>query len=311
MKKLIWAAAAGLMMVLCGPLETGAEERMEVVRDRDVIYGYKHGMALTMDVLKPARPNGAGVVYVMSGGWFSAREFINPEILEAFTGRGYTVFAVVHGSQPKFTIPEAVADMHRAVRYIRTNAKKWDVDPERLGIAGGSAGGHLSLMIAASGGPGDAASEDVVERASSRVAAAAVFFPPTDFMNYGRAGRDVFEALHAELKAFQAPFDFVETDEETGRLVLLRDMEKRREIARQMSPITHVSPGDPPTLLIHGTNDELVPIQQSRVMEKALREAGTPVKVEVREGAGHGWEDWVKDMQLFADWFDRWLAEKS
>ena len=69
--------------------------------------------------------------------------------------RGYTVFAVVHGSQPKFTIPEVLDDMHRAVRFIRHNAKKYGIDPDRLGITGGSAGGHLSLMQGTAGKAGN------------------------------------------------------------------------------------------------------------------------------------------------------------
>ena len=93
------------------------------VRTEDVIYGRKHGTALTMDVFRPSKKgNGAGVVLVVSGGWFSAHEAINPGFAAEFVKRGYTVFAVVHGSQPKFTIPECVADMNRAVRYIRSRA---------------------------------------------------------------------------------------------------------------------------------------------------------------------------------------------
>ncbi len=72
----------------------------------------------------------------------------------SFLDRGYTVFAVVHGSQPKFVISEITADIHRAVRFIRHNAAKWNVDPDRLGIAGASAGGHLSLTMGTQGTAG-------------------------------------------------------------------------------------------------------------------------------------------------------------
>ena len=84
-------------------------------RQEDVIYGRKHGTALTMDVFTPKqRANGAAVVDCVSGGWFSAHRAINPGLIRPLVDRGYTVFAVVHGSQPKFTIPEVLEDMHRA-----------------------------------------------------------------------------------------------------------------------------------------------------------------------------------------------------
>src|SRR4051812_35823113 len=91
-------------------------------RTQDVIYGRKHGTALTMDVFTPAKPNGRGVVAVVSGGWFSSHASVNGPAYAPFLNRGYTVFAVVHGSQPKYTIPEVLDDMHRAVRFIKANA---------------------------------------------------------------------------------------------------------------------------------------------------------------------------------------------
>ena len=121
-----------------------------------MVYGRKHGMALTMDVFTPkANANGAAIVWVVSGGWFSAHEAINPGFIDEFLKRGYTVFAVVHGSQPRFTIPEIVKDMNRAVRFIRFHAKDYQIDPERIGITGASAGGHLSLMQGTAGDTGD------------------------------------------------------------------------------------------------------------------------------------------------------------
>ena len=277
----------------------------------DVIYGHKHGLAMTMDVFRPKKQNGAGVIYVMSGGWYSAREMISEETCAVLVNRGYTVFAVVHGSQPRFTIPEAAADLHRAVRFIRANAAAYGVAPDRLGISGGSAGGHLSLLIATSGAKGNPAATDPVDRESSRVQAVACFFPPTDFLNYGKPGRDITQALEAELKPFHAPFDFVELDQASGRYVLITDQARRLAIAREVSPITHVSSDDPPALIVHGDADTLVPIQQSQVMVKALEAAGVPAKLAVKKGQGHGWENWPSDIASFADWFDTHLKARQ
>src|SRR5436305_10163340 len=72
----------------------------------DVVYGHKMGVALTMDVFEPAQPNGIAVIWIVSGGWFSNHDSINPGFAKAFNDRGMTVFEVVHGSQPKFQMPE-------------------------------------------------------------------------------------------------------------------------------------------------------------------------------------------------------------
>jgi acetyl esterase/lipase len=277
-----------------------------------VIYGRKYGTALTLDVLIPKeKANGAGIIRVVSGGWYSDHAGVDPAYMAEFLRRGYTVFAVVHGSQPKYTIPEVLEDMNRAVRFIRHNAAKWHVDPNRLGIVGGSAGGHLSLMIAMSGKPGAADAKDPVDRESSRVQAVACFFPPTDFLNYGKPNRDILEALEAELADFKAPFEFRELDPKTHQLKYIQSRQRRLEIAKQISPITFVTPDDPPTLIFHGDVDKLVPLQQSREMEEKLQEAHVPVKLVVKPGAGHGWPELVsQDIPVIADWFDQYLLKK-
>ncbi len=301
---------ASLLISLIAPAAMAGEDA-PWTRTEDVIYGRKHGMALTLDVFKPKQATGAALVFAVSGGWFSAHEAISDKIFEEFLRRGYTVFAVVHGSQPKFTIPEVIDDMHRSVRFIRHHAKDYGIDPERIAIAGCSAGGHLSLMIGTSGRKGDPNAKDPVDRESSRVQAVGCYYPPTDFLNYGEAGRDVFAALEAELKAFKAPFDFQEFDQKWKRFVLITDEAKRRQIAAEISPITHVSPDDPPTLILHGDADKLVPIQQAQSMQKALEKAGVPAKLVVKTGQGHGWAEWIKDMAILADWFDTHLKSKK
>ena len=170
-------------------------------RKEDVIYGRKFGTALTMDVFTPARnANGAAVIFVVSGGWFSAHENVNTGLAAGFAKRGYTVFEVVHGSQPRFTIQDAVADLNLAVRFIRYHAKDYGIDPDRIGITGGSAGGHLSLMQGTAGDAGDPKAKDPVDRVSSRVQAVACFFPPTDFLNWGEPGKDILQGAADRLK---------------------------------------------------------------------------------------------------------------
>src|ERR1041384_403562 len=159
-------------------------------RTEDVIYARKFGTALTLDVFQPEKPNGAAIIFMISGGFFSSHDAINGRNYQRLLERGYTVFAVVHGSQPRFIIPEIMEDVHRAVRFIRHNAAKYGVDPNKFGVTGGSAGGHLSLILATQGGPGKPDAKDPIDRDSSAVQAVACFFPPADFSNWGAPGDD-------------------------------------------------------------------------------------------------------------------------
>lgn len=277
-------------------------------RTEDVIYGRKFGTALTMDVFIPKeKPNGAGIIFCVSGGWFSSKESINPGFLKEFLDRGYAVFAVMHGSQPKYTIPEVLEDQHRAVRFIRTNAKKYGVDPDRFGISGASAGGHLSLMQGCAPKMGDPKAKDPVNRESSKVDAVACFFPPTDFLNYGKEGENAMG--RGILANYRAAFDIQEVDAKKKEFVPITDETRITEIAKQISPVYHVTADDPPTLIIHGDADLLVPIQQAQLIMAKLDEVKVPHELVTRPGVAHGWKDWVNETNLFADWFDKHLKQ--
>jgi gluconolactonase len=289
--------------------------RRPFTRMRDVIYGHKNGVALTMDVFTPKQgANGVGIVAIISGGWYSDQSSIDGPLFAAFIhgclNRGYTVFAVCHGSQPRFTIPDAIADINRAVRSIRYHARDYGIDPGRIGVTGGSAGGHLSLMQGTAGDKGNAKSPDSIERTSSRVQAVACFFPPTDFLNYGASGKYAF-AEDGLLAGLRTAIDVREMDKRTKRLEHLSDKTKIEELARRVSPITHVSGDDPPTLIIHGDADKLVPIQQSELIIEKLKQEGVPAELIVKKGAGHGWGSVDKEMVMIADWFDKYLQKKQ
>jgi dipeptidyl aminopeptidase/acylaminoacyl peptidase len=106
------------------------------------------------------------------------------------------------------------------------------------------------------------------------------------------------------LPGFKAPFDFRRYDPKLRTLELITDEQKILEIGRAISPITHVTPDDPPTLIIHGDKDTLVPLQQAEIMIAKLKEAGVTAELIVRKDAAHGWKNLPKDLTLFADWFD-------
>ena len=281
--------------------------------EQDVIYAHKEGTIRTLDVIQPKQRNGLGIIFVASGGWFSAHGGTTPQRLERFIGplleRGYTIFPVIHGSQPRYAIPDAIGDVNRAVRFIQTNAKRWEIDPDRLGIFGGSAGGHLSLCIGLNPEKSKPDSADVVDRASGRVRAVCAWYPPTDFLNYGEEGKNALG--RGILEPFAAAFEFREYDAKTRRLVLITDENRRGAIGEAISPAYHVSADDPPVLLIHGDADVLVPLQQVKLLEEKLQKANVPVKLIVYPGRGHGWMDFKPDVAAFADWFDEHLNSKS
>jgi acetyl esterase/lipase len=275
-----------------------AESPAAFTRTEDVIYGRKFGVALTLDVIQPVqKKNGYGIVFMVSGGWHSAHEAINPSYFTPFLAHGYTVFAVVHGSQPKFNVTEIVPDIHRAVRFVRANAGKWGVDPARLGISGASAGGHLSLMMATQGGPGKADAKDPIDRESSAVQAVACFFPPTDFLNYGKPGEDAVGV--GILKDFKVAFG-----------PRCETAEGRQALGKEISSIYFITPKLPPTLIIHGDADKLVPIQQAESFVERAAAAGATAKLIVKPGAAHGWGGMEKDVEVLAQWFDEHLKNQ-
>jgi acetyl esterase/lipase len=308
-KSLCGILAIWSLLLLAATAPLPAAEPPAFTRQEDVVYGRKDGMALTMDVITPKeKPNGAAIVWVISGGWFSSHDAIHPNSVAEYLKRGYTVFAVVHGSQPRYTIPDAVADLNRAVRYIRCHAKDYHIDPQRIGITGGSAGGHLSLMIGTAGDLGDPKAKDPVLQTSSRVQAVACFFPPTDFLNYGKEGEIALGV--GTLTNFKAPFDFRELDPRTKSYVPITDEARRLEIGRQISPANHASKDDPPILIIHGDADKLVPIQQAQRIIGRLKEAGVTAELVTKPNVAHGWPNMGADVVTFADWFDKHLAAK-
>ncbi len=277
-------------------------------RTEDVIYGRKFGMALTLDVLKPKEnPNGLGIIYCVSGGWFSNHDHIAGAIggSAPYLKRGYTVFAVCHGSNPRFTIPEIVKDMHRAVRFVRFHAKDYGIDPDKIGITGGSAGGHLSCMMGTTGDNGDPNAKDPVDRVPSKVQCVACLFPPTDFLNYGKPDESAVGV--GILAGFAAPFEFQDYDQKLKKFVVITDPEKIKEIARSISPAQRVDNNAAPTLIAHGDADKLVPIQQAEIFIEKLKAAKVDCKLVTHAGGGHGWKDMQVEVELFADWFDAHL----
>lgn len=256
----------------------------------DVVYGHKHGLALTFDAFRPrTNPNGAGVLFMVSGGWHShwqpAAQML--PLFRSLCRKGFTVFAVRHGSSPKFTIPEIADDVRRSVRFVRLNAEQLGVDPQRLGVFGGSAGGHLALILGTTADDGDPRAKDPVLRTSDRVAAVVAIYPPTDIRPFVTPKSPFYERYPA----------------------LQFDPAK----AAEFSPVANVSKDDPPTLLIHGDRDKLVEIDHSLKILKEFQQKGVTSKLLTIEGGGHGFNstDTQRTTEEMAAWFEKFLVKRK
>jgi acetyl esterase/lipase len=276
-----------LILVCCATYFAGELVAAEKIT-ADVVYGHKDGLALTFDLFQPnENANGAGVLFMVSGGWRSRWTPPQRAVVRyrALLDKGFTVFSVRHGSSPKYNIPEVVADVRRSVRFIRLHAKEYGVDPDRLGVYGGSAGGHLSLVLGTASDKGQADASSEVDRTSDRVAAVVAYFPPTDLRRLVPPSKDTrFPAL-----------DF--------------DPEK----AADYSPILHVSADDPPTLLIHGDKDRLVGLSNSTKILAEFKKEKVTSELIVLEGAGHGFrgDDAAKASAAMVSWFEKHLQSTT
>lgn len=281
------------------------------VQPEELIYGRKDGMALTLFVQRPPQiSNGKGIILVESGNWKSsyekAQRFL--EGSKIYTDKGYTVFTVLPGSQPRYAIPDQINDIKRAVRFIRYNAKEYGIDGQHIGITGFSSGGHLSLAIATADDIIDAASSDPIDKVSSRVQAVAVFYPPTDFLNFGKPNASPASNKTALiLTGVYAAFEFKTWNDTTRSFETITDDAKKLEIARQVSPIYAVSADDPPVLIIHGDADFFVPLQQSLNIIRKFENAKVPNQLIIKKGGGHGWKNIEAEENEVANWFDKYL----
>ncbi|MDP3736195.1 MAG: alpha/beta hydrolase, partial [Hyphomonadaceae bacterium] len=229
----------------------------------DVIYGHHDGMALVYDVIKPDNANGSAVLYMVSGGWVS--RWAEPESritqFKPLLDQGITVIPIHHGSAPRFKVPEAHADVKRALRHISVNATTYGVDAKRLGVFGGSAGGHLSLMLGLNGDDGDASAADPVLKGASRIKAIVAYYPPVDI-----------RPITGPSERFPA-LDFPAAQ------------------AAAISPILFVDAKDPPTLIVHGDADELVNISSGQSIHDALKKAGVKTDMVIIKGGDHGFSN--------------------
>lgn len=300
---MFWSKNKTALIALLAVCLTGCVLRAEVTLEENVTYGKGGDSELKLDI---ARPNGEGpfpaIVFIHGGGWYQgSRQGYRSQIMEA-AKRGY-VAATISYRLMKFDeakketttatpiFPAQIHDAKAAIRWMRANAAKYHVDPSRIGVTGGSAGGHLSLLVgltdAKSNLEGDGGNPDH----SSRVQAVVNVFGPTDMA-----------ACH---KTSSVAWIF--------RLVMGGTPDEAAETYTAASPITYVSEDDPPVLTLHGDRDALVPIAQATTLDEKMKAAGASHTLMIFEGQGHGFggEPAIKSVTAMWKFFDQHLKPKA
>ena len=260
------------------------------------------GAALLLDIHKPAKPNGFGIVFISGSGWQAGLEYGDSPLKERqidvwgppLTAAGYTVFALNHRAAPRFHHPAALEDVQRAIRFVRFNAKTFGIDPARLGGVAGSSGGHLVALAATLAAPGNPADADAVNREPATLQAIVLRAAPTDLANIGTLEGTAFVTSYMDGTASQ------------------------QAAYAAASPLKQVSAKTPPVLMIHGDADKIVPFAQSTAMRDALQAAGIPARLVTIPGGEHGvdfgspkpradWPDYLRDA---VSWLDQYLRGK-
>jgi acetyl esterase/lipase/sugar lactone lactonase YvrE len=261
-----------------------------VVHEADLEYS-NVGQRGAMDIVRPraASPEKRPAVVLVHGGGFrgGVRQSYLPVAIK-LAERGYIAATVSYRLAPRHQFPAAVEDVKAAVRYLRANADRFGLDPDRIGAMGGSAGGHLVLFLGLTPNVAEFEGTGPNRQYSSRVTCVVNYYGPTDFTQSYAKSVDAAEVLP---------------------LFLGGDLKSNRAAHQRSSPLNWVTPQAAPTLSIHGTEDAYVAYEQSVWLTERLIAAGVPAELETISGAGHGFKgaDAERAEQRAFAYFDKHL----
>ncbi|MGA9585207.1 MAG: alpha/beta hydrolase, partial [Terracidiphilus sp.] len=232
-------------------LRVGVAAESRTPTQDGIVYGVADGQQLTMDYYAPKGQGPHPIAIIIHGGGYhggDSKSGSEAYVADFLAPAGYVVFSVNYRLAPKYPYPYMVLDVQRAVRFIRHNAAKWDGDPDKIALVGGSAGGFLSNMVGLLNAPGDPAAADPVDRESAQAQAVV--------------------SLYA-----QSSFEFVPLNADVHRLLdPLIAQKGEKEAIREASPITYVNKHDPPFLEILGDQDEYIPFSEATNLQSSLHE---------------------------------------
>jgi acetyl esterase/lipase len=264
---------------------------MPVEFSTDILFGRVDGRDLLLDIARPApAPDGLipAIIHIHGGGWEAGVRDASREIILAENGFFYA--SVDYRLSWEAPFPAQIQDVKAAVRWLRAHAEDYQVDPNRIGVWGHSAGGHLASLLGTSGSDPELEGGSGAPDHSSEVQAVFAVSTPTDFFAEDFGGRD---DPHADTAAHR----------------LLRPIEGLEERARRASPIYGVVTGLPPFFLVHGAVDETVPVTQSRRFYAALVAAGVDATyVEFARAAHDLGPYWDETRHMMLQFFRRHLT---
>lgn len=269
-RHLLLAAVAALCVGVW--LAARRDDTDAVVFERDVIYARAQDADLHLNVAVPKAGDAPlpAVVFLHGEGWRAGDRADMDHLVKGIARLGYVGVTVQYRLVPAARYPAPVEDCQAALRWLRAHADRYRIDPRRIGVVGFSAGGYLAAMLGVAGAPEPADAHIEGHQRSGPVQAVVSFFGPTDF-----AAREWPSALETEVIV---PF-------------LGGTFEEMPDVYRNASPITLVTPEAAPFLFLHGVDDVLVPVGQSRRLAARLEEAGVPARVVAFEHEGHGFTD--------------------
>ncbi|MBI3849980.1 MAG: alpha/beta hydrolase [Verrucomicrobia bacterium] len=237
-----------------------------VIEQKNIEYGKVGERALLLDLYAPEKISKPvpGLIFIHGGGWSGgSRDVYKPYTVE-YAQKGYVAMTISYRFSGEAPFPAAVEDAKCAVRWLRANAAKFHVDPDHIAAIGGSAGGHLSMMVGYSSDVPDLEGNGGNPKVSSRVQAVVDFYGPYDLTTD-------FARKAGVVKKFLGD----KTYDEAPGLYL------------RLSPMNYLTKDDPPTLILHGTIDDVVPIEQSDRLASRLKALGIPVVYDRLEGWPH------------------------
>jgi acetyl esterase/lipase len=237
-----------------------------VTQEIGVEYGRVGDRALLLDIYyRPQAEEKVPVlIFIHGGGWEGGTRDIYHYYMKRYAEKGFVTATISYRLSGEAPFPAAVEDAKCAVRFMRCQADKYGIDTDRIAVIGGSAGGHLSMMIGYSSDVPELEGDGGHPTHTSRVAAVVNFYGPTDMTT-----------------------EFARTKKVVKKFLGGKTYEEAPELYEQVSPLFYLTPDDPPTLTFHGTIDDIVPVSQAEALHKKLDELGIPNEYEAFPGWPH------------------------
>jgi len=271
---LAWAADQAKEKIM--PMPAPKIEMMAIPEgikvERDIVYANMSGRELKLDIAYPKEKKGKlpAIINIHGGGWLMGDKNPNEAIVDA--QHGYVGISIQYRKSDVAKFPAAVHDCKTAVRWARANADKYGIDSDRIGVMGGSAGGHLAAIMGVSNKDSFLEGDGPYKQYSSSVQTAVDQFGPTDFSRMNDAPGNMDHNLPSGPES-----QFI------GKPV-----QEAPDLVKKANPITYIDAGDPPILIMHGEKDGDVIINQSELFYNALTKAGVKTKFVRVKNAGHG-----------------------